>query len=91
MKPNGRCKAHAAVNNISRNEHHPTVESKDPTRGSRRVERPFFTEIKMPFSPRLKGLLEKAIRQLERGGGDDTIHVLAYRIRHATSASVNGM
>ncbi|KAL4361974.1 hypothetical protein GQ457_04G039060 [Hibiscus cannabinus] len=38
MKPNGGCKAHAAVNNISRNEHHPTVESKDPTRGSRRVE-----------------------------------------------------
>ncbi|KAL4284113.1 hypothetical protein GQ457_16G025290 [Hibiscus cannabinus] len=83
MKPNGGCKAHAAVNNIFRNEHHPTVESKDQTRGSRRVEG--------HFSSRLKGILEKATRQLERGGGDDTIHVLAYRIRHATSASVNGM
>ncbi|KAL4339300.1 hypothetical protein GQ457_08G007930 [Hibiscus cannabinus] len=83
MKPNGGCKAHAAVNNISRNEHHPTVGSKDPTRGSRRVE--------CHFSPRLKDLLEKEIRQAERGGGDDTIHILAYRIRHATPASVNGM
>ncbi|KAL4296730.1 hypothetical protein GQ457_12G007780 [Hibiscus cannabinus] len=83
MKPNGGCKAHTTMNNISRNEHHPTVGPKDPTRESRRGEGHFL--------PRLKGLLEKAIRQAERGGGDDTIHVLAYRIRYATSVSVNEM
>ncbi|KAL4378817.1 hypothetical protein GQ457_02G041250 [Hibiscus cannabinus] len=89
MKPNGGCKAHVAVNNISRNEHHPMVGSKDPTRESRRVE--VFADIEKSFLSRLKDLLKKAIRQAERGGGDDTIHVLAYRIRHATSTSVNGM
>ncbi|KAL4366504.1 hypothetical protein GQ457_05G011830 [Hibiscus cannabinus] len=54
MKPNGGCKAHAAVNNISRNKHHPTIGSKDLARGS---------------------------KELIGGGGDDTIHVLVYRIR----------
>ncbi|KAL4272391.1 hypothetical protein GQ457_13G007850 [Hibiscus cannabinus] len=49
MKPNGGCKAHAVVNNISRNEHNPTVGSKDPMRGSRRVKG-HFRGIRMSIS-----------------------------------------
>ncbi|KAL4385592.1 hypothetical protein GQ457_15G001830 [Hibiscus cannabinus] len=48
MKSNGGCKAHTAVNNISRNEHHSTVGSKNPTRESRRVEGHFRRQL--PFT-----------------------------------------
>ncbi|KAL4346750.1 hypothetical protein GQ457_17G013440 [Hibiscus cannabinus] len=47
MKSNGGCKAHVAVYNISRNEYHSKVGSKDPTKGNRRVE-DHFVEIERP-------------------------------------------